>query len=101
MLGVFGGDDQVEILWCFFGMLVMFLFEEQKYILLGLGFIIFGDGYILINNYVVDYVDEVMVCLQDCCMFIVKVVGIDFQYDIVLLKVSIKDILLVVCIGEL
>lgn len=95
-----GDDDQAEILRRFFGMPMMPSPEEQKHTSLGSGFIISSDGYILTNNHVVDHADEVTVRLQDRRTLTAKVVGTDPQYDIALLKVTTKDKLPTVHIGD-
>lgn len=75
-----------------FGGVLVFCFEVE---LLGFGFIIFSDGYVLINYYVVGEVDEIVVCLQDCCELDVELIGFDLQSDLVLIKVDVSDLLVV------
>jgi serine protease Do len=71
-------------------------FDQES---LGSGFIISADGYILSNYHVVDGADEVQVRLSDRREFIAKVVGLDRQSDIALLKIE-ADELPIVKIGK-
>lgn len=52
---------------------------------MGFGVIINENGYIVINNYVIEGVDDIEVVLIDNCIFKVMIVGIDFSIDLVLL----------------
>jgi len=58
----------------------------------GSGFIVSHDGYILTNAHVVDHADDVRVRLTDRREFKAKVVGIDKQSDIAVLKIDAKDL---------
>ena len=71
-------------------------FQSQS---LGSGFIIDQAGYILTNAHVVEDADEVVVGLTDKREFKAKVLGIDQRSDVALLKISAKD-LPVVMIGD-
>ena len=54
----------------------------------GSGVIISEDGYIVTNNHVVDFADEVEVTLDDKRKFMAKVVGTDPSTDLAVLKVE-------------
>jgi len=54
----------------------------------GSGFIISADGYILSNAHVIDHADEVLVRLIDKREFKAKVIGIDVNTDVALLKIE-------------
>ncbi len=73
--------------------------EDREGQSLGSGFIIDHDGYVLTNNHVVDKADAVLVRLSDRREFEAKVVGVDPQTDIALLKID-ADHLPVVKIGD-
>jgi serine protease Do len=59
---------------------------------LGSGFIVSPDGVILTNAHVVADADEVMVKLTDRREFKAKVVGIDKQTDVAVLRIDAKDL---------
>ena len=59
---------------------------------LGSGFIISADGYVLTNNHVVAYADEIIVRLSDRSELVAKLVGADPRTDVALLKVEGKDL---------
>ena len=59
---------------------------------LGSGFIVRADGVILTNAHVVDGASDVMVKLSDRREFKAKVVGVDKQTDIAVLKIAAKDL---------
>jgi serine protease Do len=59
---------------------------------LGSGFIVSDDGYILTNAHVVDGAEHVNVRLTDRREFKAKVVGIDKQTDIAVLKIDAKSL---------
>jgi serine protease Do len=59
---------------------------------LGSGFIVSEDGYILTNAHVVDGAEHVNVRLTDRREFKAKVVGIDKQTDIAVLKIDAKSL---------
>jgi serine protease Do len=56
----------------------------------GSGVIVSQDGYIITNNHVVDFADEVKVTLPqpDNRVFTAKVVGTDSRYDVAVLKIN-------------
>lgn len=62
---------------------------------LGIGFIIFEDGQIVINVYVIDGVIEVEVMLFDGCRFEGIVLGVDMVIDLVVIQIIGVDNLLV------
>jgi serine protease Do len=59
---------------------------------LGSGFIVSEDGYILTNAHVVDGAEHVNVRLTDRREFKAKVIGIDKQTDIAVLKIDAKSL---------
>lgn len=59
---------------------------------MGSGFIISQDGVILTNAHVVDHANEVMVKLTDRREFVAKVVGVDAQTDIAVLKINAQHL---------
>jgi serine protease Do len=58
----------------------------------GSGFIVSSDGYIITNAHVVDGADHVTVRLTDRREFKAKVVGVDKQSDIAVLKIDAKSL---------
>jgi len=58
----------------------------------GSGVIISGDGYIVTNNHVVEYADEVEVTLYDNRQFKAKVIGTDKTTDMAVLKIEATDL---------
>jgi serine protease Do len=58
----------------------------------GSGFIVSDDGYILTNAHVVDGADTVNIRLTDRREFRAKVVGVDKQSDIAVLKIDAKSL---------
>jgi serine protease DegQ len=59
---------------------------------LGSGVIVSADGYILTNQHVVDGADEIEVALADGRTASAKVIGIDPETDIAVLKISLKNL---------
>jgi len=59
---------------------------------IGSGFILSADGYILTNAHVVKDADEVFVNLTDKREFNAKIVGVDVNTDIALLKIDDKNL---------
>ncbi|MFT5420684.1 MAG: serine protease Do [Candidatus Endobugula sp.] len=59
---------------------------------IGSGFFISADGYILTNNHVVDGATDITVRLIDRREFDAKVIGLDPQSDLALLKIDAKDL---------
>ena len=58
----------------------------------GSGVIISQDGYIVTNNHVVEYADEVEVTLFDNRVFTAEVIGTDPQTDLAVLKIDGYDL---------
>ena len=58
----------------------------------GSGFIVSADGYILTNAHVVDHANEVHVRLTDRREYKAKVVGVDRESDIALIKIDAKNL---------
>ena len=70
---------------------------------LGSGFIISSDGYIVTNNHVIKGADIVRVSLHDSKHkepFIAKVVGVDEETDLALLKIETKESLPTLRFGD-
>ena len=55
---------------------------------LGSGFVVSEDGYVVTNNHVIDGADEILVEFPDLTEYSAKVVGIDKNIDIALLKIE-------------
>lgn len=58
----------------------------------GSGFIVSSDGYILTNAHVVENADEVTVKTTDRREYTAKVVGVDQQTDVAVLKIQAKNL---------
>jgi serine protease Do len=58
----------------------------------GSGVIISKDGYIVTNNHVVDFADNVNVSLNDGKKYTAKVVGTDSRYDLAVLKIQADNL---------
>jgi len=58
----------------------------------GSGVIISKDGYIVTNNHVIDFADEVSVTLHDQRKFTAKVIGKDPTTDVAVLKIEDNDL---------
>jgi serine protease Do len=58
----------------------------------GSGVIISKDGYIVTNNHVVDFADNVNVTLSNNKKYTAKVVGTDARYDLAVLKIQADDL---------
>ena len=58
----------------------------------GSGFIVSADGYILTNAHVVENADEVTVKMTDRREYTAKVVGVDEQTDVAVLKIEAKNL---------
>jgi serine protease Do len=58
----------------------------------GSGFIVSPDGYILTNAHVVDHASEVNVRLTDRREYQAKVIGVDKESDIALIKIDAKNL---------
>ena len=72
----------------------------QKSQSLGSGFIFRKDGYILTNNHVVAGADNISVKLPDGSQHKAKVVGLDKDTDIAVLKIDVEGNLLTVEFGD-
>ena len=59
---------------------------------LGSGVIVAAQGYILTNNHVIDGADEIAVMLPDGKVAEARVVGVDPETDLAVLKVATKDL---------
>ncbi len=59
---------------------------------MGSGFLISSDGYILTNNHVVEGATDIMVRLIDRREFDAKVIGLDPQSDLALIKIEAKKL---------
>ena len=57
----------------------------------GTGFVIDADGYIVTNNHVVGNAGEITVTLDSGTRYIARVVGVDAQTDLALLKVEANE----------
>jgi len=64
--------------------------EHQTVTGLGSGFIIDPSGYVVTNNHVVDGATKVTVRLEDNSVYQAKIVGVDPQTDLALLKIDAK-----------
>jgi serine protease DegQ len=62
--------------------------EPQRASSLGSGVIVSPSGYILTNNHVVDSADEIEVALSDGKKMLAKVVGVDVETDLAVLRVD-------------
>ena len=58
----------------------------------GSGVIISADGYIVTNNHVVESADEITITLNDNREFTARVIGLDPDTDLALLKIDATDI---------
>src|SRR6185437_16001946 len=58
----------------------------------GSGFIVSPDGYILTNAHVVDHANEVDVRLTDRREYKAKVIGVDKESDVALIKIDAKNL---------
>jgi serine protease DegQ len=66
--------------------------EPQRAFSLGSGVIVSPSGYILTNHHVVDSADEIEVALSDGKKMLAKVVGIDPETDLAVLRVNAKGL---------
>ena len=66
--------------------------QQQPMHGLGSGFIVRSDGVIMTNAHVVDGASDVMVKLSDRREFKAKVIGVDKQTDIAVVKIDAKDL---------
>ena len=70
--------------------------QQQKTTSLGSGVLVSEQGYILTNLHVIDGADEIVVALNDGRQSPAKVVGIDPDTDLAVLKIALKDLPVVV-----
>ena len=73
--------------------------EDEGQVSLGSGVIVSTEGYILTNNHVVDAADEIEVVLADGRKGPAKVVGLDPETDLAVIKISL-DKLPVIVLGH-
>lgn len=66
--------------------------RAQPFRSLGSGFIISSDGYVVTNAHVIDDAESIRVTLKDRRELDAKVIGVDENSDIALLKVEAKDL---------
>ena len=92
--------DMEEILRRFFGNEPQTKLPEQKSQSLGSGFIFRKDGYILTNNHVVADADNITVKFPGGGQYTAKVVGLDKDTDIAVLKIEVKEDLPTVSFGD-
>ena len=59
---------------------------------LGSGVIVRKDGYILTNNHVVSGADQIVVALQDGRRAVAKVIGLDPETDLAVIKIDLQDL---------
>lgn len=97
-----------DLLFCyFFGDCNVCKQQDELVVNFGLGVIVSLEGYILMNQYVVDGVDQIEVVFVDGCMVIVKVIGSDFEIDFVVFKINMMNLLMIMfgcfdqlCVGD-
>ncbi len=66
--------------------------QERMQSALGSGVIISEDGYLLTNYHVIDGADEIVVQLQDGRESQAKVIGLDVEYDLAVLHISLNKL---------
>jgi len=67
-------------------------YKTQPSAAFGSGVIISEDGYIVTNNHVIDKADQLEVTLDDNRKFTAKVIGIDADTDLALLKIDVNKL---------
>jgi Do/DeqQ family serine protease len=92
--------DPEDILRRFFGETPDRKLPAQKSQSLGSGFIFRKDGYILTNNHVVAGADNISVKFPGGDEYTAKVVGLDKDTDIAVLKIDVKENLPTVTFGD-
>lgn len=95
----FGEEDPFSEFWkkFFGGQIPRGPFYQKS---LGSGFIIDEDGSILTNNHVVENADKIVVRLADDREFEAKIIGRDPKTDIAVIKITTKNSLPVVTLGD-
>lgn len=73
---------------------------QQRERSLGSGFILSADGYILTNEHVVSGAEQIKVRLTDQRVFPGKVVGVDPETDVAVIKIDAKESLPVAALGD-
>lgn len=66
--------------------------EPQQAASLGSGVIVGAEGYVITNNHVVEAADEIQVALNDGRQARAKVVGVDPESDLAVLKVELRGL---------
>lgn len=66
--------------------------EQRRRELVGSGFVISADGYIITNNHVVAGADQIQVNLNDRRVFAARVIGLDEPSDLALIKIDADDL---------
>ncbi len=66
--------------------------EAQRAASLGSGVIVSGNGYVLTNHHVVESADEIEVALADGKKLLAKVVGIDPETDLAVLRLDAENL---------
>jgi serine protease Do len=74
--------------------------QEFKQQGVGSGFIIDGEGHIVTNNHVVEGTDKIKVILKDKKEFDAKIVGLDPNTDLALIKITPKNHLPTLALGD-
>ena len=67
-------------------------YQTQPSAAFGSGVIISADGYIVTNNHVIDKADQVYITLDDNRKYTAKVVGVDLDTDLALLKIEVNKL---------
>ncbi|MFN0315139.1 MAG: Do family serine endopeptidase [Burkholderiales bacterium] len=66
--------------------------EAQRSSSLGSGVIVGVEGYVITNNHVVEAADEIQVALNDGRQALAKVVGVDPESDLAVLKINLGNL---------
>ncbi|MEQ9642423.1 MAG: DegQ family serine endoprotease [Alphaproteobacteria bacterium] len=74
--------------------------KPRKMAAQGSGFVVDPTGYVVTNNHVIDGADEVKVRFADESDYLAKVIGVDPQTDLALLKIEAKQPLPFVKLGD-
>jgi serine protease Do len=76
----------------FFGNQLPQIPREQRQHALGTGVIFDPTGYIVTNNHVIDKATSIQIMLNDKRVFKAKVVGVDPDIDVAVVKIDIRDL---------